>query len=188
VPRGPAGGEGQEPRRRKRVRAPRPSPSELAPAERREQAHAAALRLLSHRERSRAELRLRLRGKGYDVDTIESALDRIAAAGLQSDDRFSEMFTLESQRGRGLSATAIQGELRRRGIDRELAAQAAAEPPEAEEARARALARKRAGQLSRLAPEVRRRRLEGFLARRGYRSELCRRLAVEESGSAGDAG
>ncbi|MGH2783718.1 MAG: regulatory protein RecX, partial [Actinomycetota bacterium] len=171
---------GRKPGKRKRARAPRPSPSELPPAERIEQARAAALRLLSHRERTRAELKTRLRSKGYDVETIEGVLDTLRESGLQSDERFAEMFAGEAHRSRGLASSALQGELVRRGVDRRLASEAATERPEDEEARARELARSRARRLpAGLAPDARRRRIAGYLARRGYPADVCFRMAAD---------
>jgi len=184
VSRDPGDGEGQGNGKRKRARRPRPSPSQLSPQEAREQATAAALRSLAHRERSRRELGLALRRKGYPPDTIEGVLDSLEASGLQSDRRFADAFTTSAHAGRGLSTSATQGELRRRGIDAELAAEAATEHPDAEEARARDLARARARRLSGGTPEARRRRLVGFLARRGYRGDLARRVVAEVLGEA----
>jgi regulatory protein len=179
MPREPGDGEGQGSGKRKRARAPRPSPSQLSPEEAYERAREAALRLLSHRERSRVELRSRLARKGFNAETIVRVLDQLNDAGLQSDERFAEMFALEARRGRGLSAFSLQGELRRRGVDRGLAAEVATEAPEVEEERARALAQRRAARLSGLPPDVRNRRLMAYLARRGYPSELCARLVAE---------
>lgn len=176
-------GEGRSTGKVKRRRPPRSPPSELPPAERYEQAHTSALRLLSHRERSRAELSRRLRSKGYDVETVERVLDRLAETGLQSDERFAAAFASEAHRGRGLASSAVQGELRRRGVDRRLAAEAATERPEDEEERARALALSRASRMISSPPEVRRRRLTALLARRGYSPELCYRLAAEVAGA-----
>jgi regulatory protein len=183
VSRDPGGGEGQGyGKRKRRARAPRPSPSQLPPEEAYEQAHSAALRLLAHRERSRIELRSRLARKGFPSPIVDRVLDRLAEAGLQSDARFAETFALDAHQGRGLSSYAVQGELRRRGIDRTLAAEAATERPEDEEARARELAERRAVRLTGLPPEVRVRRLVSYLARRGYGAELSRRLAAEAAG------
>ena len=71
-------------------------------------------------------------------------------------------------------------------MDRRLAAEAATERPEEEEARARELALSRARRLApSLAPEARRRRIAGFLARRGYPPDLCFRMAADAV-SAGD--
>lgn len=185
--REPGGGEGQgtgpKDSKGQRTRAPRPSPSQLPPEEAFENAHAAALRLLSHRERSQAEIRTRLRSKGYRAQTVDQVLERLQGSGLQSDERFAETFATEAHRSRGLSSAAVQGELRRRGVDKRLAAEAATEPPEEEESRARELALRRAARLSGQPPEVRLRRIAGFLARRGYPPELCWRLAAEAAGA-----
>jgi len=134
---------------------------------------------LTHRERSRQELRSKLAQKGFDAGTVGRVLDRLEEIGLQNDRRFAEMFASESQRSRGLSVFAIQGQLRRKGVEKTLAAEASTEDPEHEEARARELAVRRATRLTGLAPDAARRRLEGFLARRGYPAELSRRLAAE---------
>jgi len=178
VSRDPGDGEGQGDGKRKRSRRPRPSPSQLPPQEARAKAEEAALRLLARRERSRRELVIALRRKGFAPDMIEGVLDRLGEAGLQDDRRFAETFTAGAHRGRGLSAVAVQGELRRRGVDPLVAAEAATETPEAEETRARELARRRAARLTGPA-DARRRRLAAFLARRGYGGELARRLVRE---------
>jgi len=182
VSRDPGDGEGQGNGKRKRTRRPRPSPSQLSPEEAREKATAVALRSLSHRERSRRELWLVLRRKGYAPDTIEGVLDSLEESGLQSDRRFAEAFTTAAHAGRGLSTSATQGELRRRGVEPALAAEAATEHPDDEEARARELAQVRARRLGGGTLEARRRRLIGFLARRGYRGDLGRRIVGEVLG------
>jgi len=187
TPDDPGDGEGRSSGKRKRARRPRPSPSELPPAERAERAHSDALRLLSHRERTRVELSRRLRSKGYDAGTVEGVLDRLADVGLQSDERFAEVFTAEAHRSRGLSTAALQGELVRRGVDRRLASEAATERPEDEEARARELVLARARRLPPDAPaDARRRRLAAYLARRGFPAEMCFRLAADAVSDAED--
>jgi regulatory protein len=187
VSRGPGGGEGQEPgERRKRARAPRPSPSQLPPEERFAKGLSTAMRLLASRERSRAELRAKLAGKGYPRETIEAVLDRLQESEIQSDERFAEAFTMEAQRSRGLSSYAVQGELRRRGVSKDLAAVASTEAPEDEAARAAELAARRASRLAAYPAEVRYRRILSFLARRGYPAELCRRLAVQAADLGGE--
>lgn len=185
--REPGDGEGQEPgRKKKRARAPRPSPSQLPPEERFAKGLSAAMRLLASRERSRAELRAKLAGKGYPRETIEAVLDRLEESELQSDERFADAFAMEAQRSRGLSSYAVQGELRRRGVSKELAAVASTEAPEEEAARAAELAARRASRLAAYPAEVRYRRILSFLARRGYPAEVCRRLAAQASDLRGE--
>ncbi|MCA1834607.1 MAG: regulatory protein RecX [Actinomycetota bacterium] len=150
--------------------------------ERREKAFGKAMRLLSSRERSAVEIQQRLRQEGYDAETVHVTLDRLQSSGLQDDRRFAEGVAASSIRSRGLASRVIQSDLRRRGIDKELAARAATRSPEEEEQTARALAQKRAGQLSGYPRDVQVRRLGSFLARRGYGAELCASLVEEALG------
>ena len=55
------------------------------------EAYQIAVRLLSRREHSRYELRGKLKQRGVSVQEVEIALDRLAAEGLQSDDRYTEI-------------------------------------------------------------------------------------------------
>lgn len=128
-----------------------------------------------------AELRARLSARGYEDRVVEGVLERLREAGLQDDGRFAAQYASDAA-ARGLSARRIQGELLVRGVGPELAAASSAERPEAEERRARAAATKRAAGMGSLTPEVRYRRLAGFLARRGYENEVCRRVAAEVAG------
>ena len=81
-----------------------------------------ALRALSHRDRSRRELEQRLQRAGVPEDERDATLDVLAETGLQSDARFAEA------RARGLASKnagdlLIRSDLRRHGIDPELAAE-----------------------------------------------------------------
>lgn len=89
-----------------------------------------AVGLLARREHSRAELRHKLTARGFALTDIEPLLDRLAAQGLQSDERFTASY-VRMRGGRGYGAQRIRAELRERGaapelIDRELAALASA--------------------------------------------------------------
>jgi regulatory protein len=162
----------------------RPAPADVPVDERRAAAYNKALGLLAVRERSAVELRRRLRDAGYDAETVTVTLDRLQSSGLQDDRRFAEGVAASSIRTRGLSSRVIQAELRTRGIDKELAAQASSRSPEEEERTARALAVRRAAQLAGHPPDVRARRLGSYLARRGYTAELCATLVEELAGPA----
>ncbi|MCG7601444.1 recombination regulator RecX [Halomonas sp. McH1-25] len=82
-----------------------------------------AIRLLARREYARAELERRLGAKGHALDDIERALDALAAEGLQSDERFAEIF-VRSRIARGQGPIKIRAELGERGIAAEQARQA----------------------------------------------------------------
>src|SRR5438105_2390192 len=77
----------------------------------------------------------------------------------------------------------IQAELRARGLSKEQAAEAATEDPDAELARARELAERKATRMTDLPLETRVRRLSGLLARKGFDPDTCRIVAKEAAGS-----
>jgi len=130
---------------------------------------------------------MRLRQKGFLPDVIEGVLDGLRAADLQSDERFAARFA-EGAAARGMATRRIQGELRARGVEKELAASTSTENPEAERERALDTARRRAGRLGNVPMEARIRRLSGFLARRGYAPDICSSVAIEAARELGPGG
>lgn len=159
-------------------RARRPDPSTLPLDEQVEAAREAALRLLAVRERSSADLRTRLRQKGYSAEAVTRVVSRLVETGLQDDSRYAESYA-EAARGRGVASRRVGLELRARGVEIDAAVAASTSRPEDEAARARALAVRRASSLAGLPPEVRARRLSGFLARRGYPSDLVQAIVSD---------
>ena len=162
--------------------AGKPAPSTLPYEQQIEIAREVAFRLLAVRERSAAELRARLRGKGFDPDVIVTVIDRLQESELQSDTRFAAQF-VESAARRGFSGRRIQVELRARGLNKEDAARAATEDPDAELSRARDLAERKAARMTDLPVEARVRRLVSLLARKGFDPDTCRIVAIEVAGS-----
>ncbi len=162
--------------------AGKPAPSTLSHEEQLAAAREAALRLLAVRERSAVELRSRLRRKGFDPDVIVSILDRLQETNLQDDVRFGAQF-VEAATRRGMAGRRIQMELRARGLSAEEAARAATEDPDAELARARELAERKAARMGDLPAETRVRRLTSLLARKGFNPDTCRIVAKEAAGS-----
>jgi regulatory protein len=143
-------------------------------------AHAAALRLLTARARTRAELERRLVERGFAGEAVTSALDRLERVGLVDDAALAALVA-EGRAEQGLDAPAIALELRDRGVDpglAEAAAEAAA-PADQRRERCRQVAEARLGQLGGLDPEARRRRLAGYLARRGYPPEIAEPVTRE---------
>lgn len=149
------------------------------PQQRRRAATDVVLRLLTARERSEAEVRQALRKRGHDAETIAVVVDEFRSKNLLSDARYAEAFATEAAERRGYGSAAIRMKLRTKGIDPELAAQAATASPEDEEARARTFAAKKAKTLRSQPPEVRYRRIAGALARRGYPADVVSRVASE---------
>lgn len=137
--------------------------------------HDDAIRLLARREYSRVELERRLVAKGHAMDSIDETLDRLAAEGLQSDERFAEIF-VRSRIARGQGPIKIRAELGERGIDRELARTALDEARLTDEVDWHALA---CVTLARRFPDPgetprERARRERFLAGRGFDFEQVR--------------
>lgn len=101
--------------------------------------YARAVRLLARREHTRAELARKLAPHGT-ADDIDTVLNELARAGLQSDTRFAESY-LRSQAGR-LGAARLRQTLRQKGVAGELIDAQVEDLPD-ELARARAVWQKK---------------------------------------------
>jgi regulatory protein len=86
----------------------------------------AALRLLARREHAHAELVRKLAQRGWKAAEVSDVVDRLAEAGLQSDERFAESY-VRQRLGKAYGPRRIRAELSERGIDRALASRALAE-------------------------------------------------------------
>ncbi|ADJ44141.1 recombination regulator RecX [Amycolatopsis mediterranei S699] len=156
-------------------------PAELPPEERYKKAKEICFDLLAVRARTQEELRQALRRKGFDEETSETLLGKLDRAGLVNDAEFAELWVKSRHTTQGLSRTALMAELRRKGVDDEVAAQAAGEVDrESEEQMARELVRKRLGSLGNVDEQTALRRLLGFLARKGYPQGLAYTVIKEE--------
>jgi regulatory protein len=165
---------------------PKVDPSELSPEERRKKAKEVCFDLLAARPRSKDELRQALRRKGFDDETNETLLGKLDKAGLVDDSEFAEQWVRSRHAHQGLARSALIMELKRKGIDSEIATQAASEVDrESEEQRARELVRKRLHSLGNVEEQTAIRRLLGVLARKGYPQGLAYNIVREELREAG---
>ena len=129
---------------------------------------------LTGQARSRKELSDRLAKKNVPSDVATRLLDRFEEVGLVDDEAFAKSWIASRQPGKGLARRALAQELRRKGIDDEVARDALDEiDPADEEAAARALVRKKLRSLGRVDDTTATRRLVGMLARKGYGSGLA---------------
>ena len=149
-----------------------------------EAAHRAALRAIAGRSHARLDLRRRLLQKQHPPDAVDGALDRLSVAGLLDDARFAADYAAaKARRGRG--AARLIGDLLAQGVDRRIAETAVPSALAAEgidlSQTVRALAEKRARQLTGLPSAVRKRRLTAFLVRRGFGGAEVRELVEEFS-------
>lgn len=136
---------------------------------------------LTGQARSRKELADKLAKKGVPDEVAERLLDRFEEVGLIDDAAFARMWITSRQPGKGLARRALAQELRRKGIDDEVARSALDEiDPDDEEDAARALVRKKLRSLRNVTPEVATRRLAAMLARKGYGPGITFRIVREE--------
>jgi regulatory protein len=146
-----------------------------------------ALAMLAARGRASAELRRLLVRKGEPADQVDAAIARLTTAGYLDDAAFARQFTHSKLAGAGLSKRRLQQELGKRGVARDIAAQAVGEVFASEgvddAASIERVARKKLRSLGGVDEATRRRRLYGFLARRGYEpDEISRVLRVVGAG------
>lgn len=130
-----------------------------------------ALRFLASRPRSEGEVATRLGQKGYSSTAIALARERLAALGLLNDAEFARYWVEQRQQFRPRGAVALRAELRARGVAADTAAQAAAATDEVTAACRAGRARLRA--LRGLDHTAFRRRLGGYLQRRGFGYAAC---------------
>lgn len=141
---------------------------------------------LTGRARSRKELSDKLRSKDVPDDLATRLLDRFEEVGLVDDEAFARSWVAGRQSAKGLARRALAQELRRKGVDDEVAREALDElEPEQEEQAARTLVRKKLRSLSRVDDVTATRRLVGMLARKGYGSGMAFAVVRDELSRAG---
>jgi regulatory protein len=142
-----------------------------------------ALATLGARARSAGDLRRWLKTKEFTEAEIAPAIEKLSALGLLDDRQFALGFARSRMApGRGFGPRRIAAELAKRGVARavvdsvlnELGAEQdqAAEDAEARgettASNAQLAAQKKLRSMAKLAPDVQKRRLFGYLARRGF--------------------
>jgi regulatory protein len=124
---------------------------------------------LGRSARTRAQLAEALRRRGIPDDIVERVLDRFTEIQLIDDAGYAEMFVRSRHRDRGLARRALAYELRRRGVDADVAGEALEVVDDDDEAAtARRLVAAKLPATRGLDPQRRLRRLVGMLARKGY--------------------
>lgn len=143
------------------MKEPRPKPS----------CHQKALDAIARSPRSSAELRRWLTQREYGSEEVDETLDRLTAAGLLDDEAYARTFARSRATGKGFGTRRIVAELARRGIARptvdRVLAELEPELADAGDAALRRAAARKAASLSRLDPQIARRRLIAWLLRRG---------------------
>lgn len=136
---------------------------------------------LTGQPRTRAELADLLAEREISDEVADEVLDRFTDVGLIDDAAFANAWVESRHRGRGLGKRALAQELRRRGVDDQLAKDALEElDPEQEEETARTLVRRKLRSMRSLDRQVAMRRLIGMLARKGYSGGMAMSIVKQE--------
>ncbi|WP_231959182.1 regulatory protein RecX [Paraoerskovia marina] len=139
------------------------------------------LRSLTGAPRSRAQLTQALGRRGYPEELVEPLLDRMEEVGLVDDAAYADSLVRTRYAERGLSRRALAEELRRKGIDDDLAADALGQVDDDDERAAAAdLVRRRLARTRGLDRDVRVRRTVAALGRKGYGPGLAFELVRSE--------
>jgi regulatory protein len=141
-----------------------------------------ALHFLGYRARSEKELRDRLGRYGYGKETVQAVVGRLKELGYLDDEQFARFVAREKARRYG--PKRVLGELRKSGVDAELARGVVDEEfagrSELEEASSAAARR-----YNKRGSNAEARRVYGFLMRRGYSAGVCAEVAREYRGASG---
>jgi regulatory protein len=147
-----------------------------------ERARELALNYLDYAPRTRQEVARRLAKAEYEEEIIEAVLADLERIGVVNDAQFSQDW-VESRSGRKkIGRVRLAAELRQKGVDKEAVAEAIADvEPETEVEAAVELAGKRLREADFIDPGARqaaKRRLSGYLQRRGYNWEIIEQVFV----------
>lgn len=151
----------------------------------REHAYDQALRYLSFRPRSRAEVAQYLQRKRLTDEAAAEVLARLEEAGYLDDAAFARFWVDNRQRFRPRSRRALSYELRQKGVARQEVEEAVVE--QSDETAAWQAVESRLSRWSDLSADELRKKISGFLARRGFGyasidrayREACRVLQIE---------
>lgn len=126
---------------------------------------------------TKSEIARRLEREGFSGEAIEVSIAELIRSGHIRDRKYAENWIARRQKSNPRGKTLLKQELVDKGIDKETAAQVVATVETEDEAEvALQIAQKRVKQYKRLPTHVAKRRLHGFLARRGFGSDVVRQV------------
>jgi regulatory protein len=125
-----------------------------------------ALRLLGYRPRSRVEIERYLNQKGYAVATINTTLARLIASRYIDDEAFARSWLNHRERLRPRGARGLSHELRQKGVEHDIIDDVLEDLDE--ETSAWAAVEKKVDRWRGLDQMTFRKKVTGFLSRRGF--------------------
>jgi regulatory protein len=158
-----------------------------------ERAYERALNFLSYRPRSKAEVRRNL-GKDVEEPIIDAVVERLMRARLLDDGEFANYWVENRVQFKPRGARALRQELWQKGIPDAVIAEALEDFDEQDAARR--VAEAGARRMARLKPRDFRRKLSGYMARRGFSyavikplvEEMLEKVSCESSLDTGESG
>jgi regulatory protein len=152
---------------------------EILKAEEIRKAKESAFRLLGYRDRSVSEIRKRLIGSDFHEDTVEEVIKQLSGCGLLNDDKFSKGWVNSRIAAKPMGRARLAWELRSKGVDASTVESALEGlDEEAEFGLALSVARKKVDKSDGFGPDSKK-RLDSFLARRGFGWEVINRVFEE---------
>jgi regulatory protein len=139
-------------------------------------AYQRAVRYLGMRPRSSAEIVSYLKRKEYDEQIVDVVVRRLHERGYLDDEAFARFWVDNRNRFRPRGSQALRYELRQKGVERETIDSTLEEQDE--DGAAWDAAEGKIGRWTDLEKFDFEQKLMGFLARRGFRFDVCRRTAA----------
>lgn len=140
----------------------------------REVAYQRALKFISYQMRTESQVRQKLSETGFPEDVIQSTMQRLNHSGLIDDNSYAKLWVENRSDLHPRSHRALAYELRRKGISDQVITQALKDAVP-EETLAYKAGLKQSRKLRELEKPEFRRKLSGFLARRGFSYEIISR-------------
>ncbi len=132
-----------------------------------------SLDLLRENIYSKTQMTRELEREGFGEQAVKTIIAELIHSGHIRDRLYAENWIQRRQKSNPKGRTVLKQELIDKGVDREIAEQVLAAVKSEEESKlAFQIAQKRAKQYKRLPIHVAKRRLHGFLARRGFEPEV----------------
>ena len=136
-----------------------------------------ALDLLNDAIYSKSQMTRHLEREGYSEQTIETIITELIHTGHIRDKLFAENWIHRRLNSNPRGRTLLKQELIEKGVDRDIAEQALTKVKDEDQERlAFEIAEKQAKKYTHLPIQTAQRRLHGFLARRGFASEMIVRI------------
>ena len=154
-----------------RVESDEATPSAPVTEKTRKRAHNVSLHALAGRDMSRVEVEARLKQRELPSDAIEEEIEKLITQGLIDDDALARELVDRFAHRRGMAKPVVAQKLRERKINQHSIEAALSElDDEVEASKLDDLARERLRKMGDLDPATTKRRLAGYLQRKGFSS------------------